>query len=114
MSNKCKFCGGDGGGFGLLPITDYDFDSDDEMASSVKHTVGYRCTSVSDCARRAVELGNPEGLAMVIETGREYLGGLVDEALRVRRAFSELAQSAAHTDDLVARENGYGVIGRGR
>jgi hypothetical protein len=107
----CKFCGSTGDSFGLLEIRDYDWDSDDDDALSVSRVVGHRCANVSDCARRIVEQGtNVEGLRMVA-ADRENMGDLADQARQILREMSELAQQIARSQDLAAREAGWGAIG---
>lgn len=107
----CMYCESDGGEFGLLEVWDYDWDSDDDLALSVQRVVGHHCADVGECARRIVDQGTSiEGLRMVA-ADYENLGELATQARQMLREWSELAQAEAHTADLVARENGYGVIG---
>ena len=110
MNRQCRFCGNTSDE--LRAITDYDWDSDDDDALSISRVVGYECANVTDCARRIVEQGtNLEGLRMVAGDS-ENLGDLAIQARGILREWSQLAQAEAHTADLVARENGYGAIGR--
>ena len=109
MNMNCKYCGATEN---LLPVWDYDWDSSDDTALSEKRVMGHTCRNVTECATRIVEQGdNIEGLRMVA-SDYEHLGELATQAHAILHEWAELARAEAHTADLVARENGYGAIGR--
>jgi hypothetical protein len=110
---RCRYCGTETPDeWGFREVWGYDWDSNDEMALSEQRLQGYECAMVTDCAQRIVEQGsNIEGLRMILEN-REYIFTEIVEAAREQiRELSQMARELSRTADLVARENGYGVIG---
>ena len=108
MAQKfCRDCGGQGDEFGLTEITGYDWDSDDDDALSERIVIGHQCANRSHCARETV--GNPNATVRALRTiaaDFENLGSLATRAREILTGYARIAQQQAHTDDLVARENG--------
>lgn len=90
----------------------YPWDGSDTEGSIMVVLDSYTiCQCRTDCARRVVEQGtNLQALRAVARDG-ENLGNLATEARAILQTWAELAQAQAVTDDLVARESGWGVIG---
>jgi len=114
-SDICRDCGRTlepGEGF-LVEISYYDWDHPDPDIQGSIPQIRWEveCPQRTDCARRVVAQGvNLEALRRV---ARDYenLGKLAIRAKAILRQWSEMTQEQAHTDDLVAREQGYGSIG---
>ena len=114
MKRICKYCNTGGGDFGLLEITDYDWDSDSDTALSIPITVGYQCAEQVACARRTVELGtDAERMHQIKKDYENMPKDLRDKARAAIHELAVMARARAHTADLVAREAGYGAIGGG-
>jgi len=108
---NCQMCGERNPEFGFTEITGYDWDSDDEMATSVSQVLGHRCASRPDCARRVIASGYSIEALHEIAYDRENLGELADQARQVIHELAEAYREIARGEDMAARENGYGAIG---
>ena len=114
--NRCKFCNSDGTAeFGLLPIRDYDWDSADDTALSIRRVTGHMCADRGGCARRIVEQGTSiESLRQVIADREHLPADLVERARVIMQEWRELAEMTALAEDAASREDGWGVMTGGR
>ena len=113
----CRDCGAtveEAGTFGMLEIVGYDWDSDDDDASSVQRVLGYRCAHRAECAERNVQRGhNPQALREIVKDREHFSADLRERARKVLHEMAEVVQMAARGADAAAREQGYGQIGGG-
>lgn len=114
-SGHCRNCGvlvepGDGL---LVRVSYYDWDNPDEdIAGSILQTRwDVECMSATDCARRVIDRGTNLSALRAIAADYDNLGDLAERAQAILVEWSRLYQQIAITDDLVARETGWGVIG---
>jgi len=113
--DTCRDCGRNlepGEGL-LVEISFYDWDHPDPDVQGSIPQVQWEveCPHRTDCARLVVEQGTRLEPLRRVASDYENLGQLAVQARQILREWSALAQEIAHTDDLVAREQGYGGIG---
>ena len=112
MAN-CEWCHGQGDESGLIARWGYDWDSDDDDATSVTRVLGRRCANRTHCARRIVEQGNDPAALQMVAADQEHLGDLAIQARAQLTSWQQVYQDIALADEAAARENGYGAIGGG-
>ncbi len=117
MTTYCRKCGAtekEAGQFGMIPVYDYDWDSDDDTALSVSRVVGHTCADAGGCAERNIKFGHsPEALREIIKDRENYSTDTRERANKTLREMSETARMVARGQDAAAREMGYGTIGGG-
>ena len=112
-TGSCRNCGQQLGiGEALTyEVWGYPWDGSDTEGSVTRCLETYIvCNQATDCARRVVEQGTNMAALRRVASDYENLGQLAVQARNILGEWSELAQEIAHTDDLVAREQGYGGI----
>lgn len=80
--SKCRKCGGNGGEWGLMEISGYDWDKaerGDEMALSIS-TTSHQCVDAVGCAEQVIATGtNLEALREISKDAENY-GDLTAQA----------------------------------
>lgn len=110
---KCRECGAVLNiGEGLAYETwGYPWDGSDTEGSITECLDTYMiCQDRTDCARRVVGQGTNLAALRRVASDYENLGTLATQACEILAEWSEYARELAHTNDLIARENGYGGI----
>lgn len=110
----CENCGQQlAAGEGLVyEVWDYPWDGSDGEGSITQMVDRYTiCQMATDCARRVVAQGT--NLRALRQVARDYenLGELATQAREILNEWAAWRREEARTADLVAREDGWGVIG---
>lgn len=111
----CRACGVElKPGQGIeIAVRWHDWDNPDEGAQGqYESEFVYECEYATDCARRIVASGDNVEALLKIARNYENLGDLAIQARQILSEISTMHQQMAKADDAVARENGYGAIGR--
>jgi hypothetical protein len=97
----------------VYEVWGYPWDGSDDEGSISKCLERYMlCVQAGDCAARVVAYGSNVLALRRIARDYENLGELANQARAALHDIAEMAQQQAITADLVAREHGYGAIGR--
>lgn len=110
----CENCGQHlATGEGLVyEVWDYPWDGSDGEGSIMQMMDRYTiCQHATDCARRVVEHGTNLQALRQVARDREHLGEMATQARAILNEWAAWQREEARTDDLCAREDGWGVIG---